>query len=87
MLQGLRVWEICSPDVSAAIEYCREQIVDMPIDEYEDWFTENLPKVQRPKTAPAAMATGGRHGPKGRQDSKSRHPSSTSAPAATKTMM
>ena len=35
VLGGLRDWEVCSPDISAAIEFCRERIVDMNIEEYE----------------------------------------------------
>ena len=52
MLEGLREWEICSPDVTAAIEFCRERIIEMTVDEYEWWFKERFPKVTRPQTAP-----------------------------------
>lgn len=48
VLSGLRPWEICSPDVSAAIEFCRERIVEMPVDEYEKWFSETFPTITRP---------------------------------------
>ena len=52
VLEGLREWEICSPDVTAAVEFCRERIIEMTIEEYEWWFKERFPKVCRPQTAP-----------------------------------
>jgi len=48
VLSALRVWELCSPDVSAAIEFCRQRIVEMPVEEYEAWFRRNFPQVTRP---------------------------------------
>ena len=45
VLEGLRDWEVCSPDISAAVEFCREKIVEMPVDEYEEWFQQQFPKV------------------------------------------
>jgi len=48
VLSGLRVWELCSPDVSAAIEFCRQRIIEMPVEEYEAWFHEHFPQVMRP---------------------------------------
>ncbi|CAL1528092.1 unnamed protein product [Lymnaea stagnalis] len=56
VLESLRHWEICNPDISAAIEFCRAKIVDMSVDEYELWFSQAFPKVQRPKTAPANIS-------------------------------
>lgn len=55
MLKGLRDWEICSPDICAAIEFCREKIVEMSVEEYEEWFMETFPAVIRPQTAPPAI--------------------------------
>ena len=40
VLSGLRDWEICAPDVSAAVEFCRQNIVEMSVDEYEEWFQQ-----------------------------------------------
>lgn len=57
VLEGLREWEICSPDVTAAIEFCRERIVEMTVEEYEWWFKERFPKVTRPQTAPPSSKT------------------------------
>ena len=56
VLEGLREWEICSPDVTAAVEFCRERIVEMTVEEYEWWFKERFPKVSRPQTAPPASS-------------------------------
>ncbi|BFZ21106.1 hypothetical protein BsWGS_24145 [Bradybaena similaris] len=53
VLEGLHLWEICHPDISAAAEFCRAKIVEMSIEEYEEWFSQAFPKVLRPKTAPA----------------------------------
>ena len=55
VLEGLREWEICSPDISAAIEFCRERIMDLSVDEYEEWFRSVFPRVTRPQTAPPAL--------------------------------
>lgn len=57
VLEGLREWEICSPDITAAVEFCRERIVEMTIEEYELWFTQRFPKITRPQTAPPATKT------------------------------
>ena len=40
VLSGLRDWEICGPDVSASIEFCRDKIVEMTVEEYEEWFQQ-----------------------------------------------
>ncbi|XP_070209322.1 coiled-coil domain-containing protein 60-like [Littorina saxatilis] len=55
VLEGLRDWEICSPDISAAIEFCRERIVDLSVEEYEEWFRSVFPRINRPQTAPAGL--------------------------------
>lgn len=57
VLEGLREWEICSPDIAAAIEFCRERIVDLSVEEYEEWFSSVFPRINRPQTAPAAIRT------------------------------
>ncbi|XP_052260271.1 coiled-coil domain-containing protein 60-like isoform X2 [Dreissena polymorpha] len=56
VLEGLREWEICSPDITAAIEFCREHIVEMTVEEYESWFSQRFPRITRPQTAPPATA-------------------------------
>ncbi|KAK3578243.1 hypothetical protein CHS0354_011560 [Potamilus streckersoni] len=73
VLQTLREWEICSPDVTAAIEFCRERIVEMTIEEYEEWFQQRFPKVTRPQTAPPTIKTDkGKDKYEGAVDSKPR---------------
>ena len=52
VLEKLREWELCSPDICAAIEFCREKIVEVPVEDFEEWFTSFKPKVLRPQTAP-----------------------------------
>ena len=52
VLGTLREWEICSPDVTAAVEFGREKVVNMPVDTYEAWFQSQFPRVIRPQTAP-----------------------------------
>ena len=46
VLEGLRDWEVCSPDISAAVEFCRQKIVEMSVDEYEEWFQQQFPTVR-----------------------------------------
>ena len=46
VLEGLRDWEVCSPDISAAVEFCRHKIVEMSVDEYEEWFQQQFPTVR-----------------------------------------
>lgn len=72
VLITLRHWEICSPDISAAIEFCREKIVDMTVDEYEMWFTSTFPKILRPRTAPPANKGQEGEGYKAVEESKSK---------------
>ncbi|XP_050406431.1 uncharacterized protein LOC126821884 isoform X1 [Patella vulgata] len=50
VLGELRDWEICSPDITAAIEFCREKIVDMTVEDFEEWFHQQFPTVWRPPT-------------------------------------
>lgn len=56
VLEGLREWEICAPDIAAAVEFCRERIVDISIDEYEEWFASVFPRITRPQTAPPTLS-------------------------------
>ncbi|CAH1773653.1 unnamed protein product [Owenia fusiformis] len=55
VLAALRHWEILNPDISAAIEFCREKIIQMPIEEYEEWFRSQFPTIERPQTAPPSI--------------------------------
>ncbi|GAB1290073.1 Coiled-coil domain-containing protein 60 [Apodemus speciosus] len=38
VLQDLRVWELCSPDIAVAIEFVREHIIHMPQEDYINWL-------------------------------------------------
>ncbi|XP_013378790.1 coiled-coil domain-containing protein 60 isoform X2 [Lingula anatina] len=55
ILERLRDWEICNPDVSAAIEFCRERIVEMTVEDFEEWFRQYFPAMKRPQTAPPVL--------------------------------
>nr|XP_009913704.1 PREDICTED: coiled-coil domain-containing protein 60 [Haliaeetus albicilla] len=37
-LADLQVWELCSPEIAAAVEFVRESIVQMPEDDFSEWF-------------------------------------------------
>ncbi|XP_021042770.1 coiled-coil domain-containing protein 60 isoform X2 [Mus pahari] len=49
VLQDLRVWELCSPDIAVAIEFVREHIIHMPQEDYINWLQSrvNVPFRQR----------------------------------------
>ncbi|CAH1248651.1 CCDC60 [Branchiostoma lanceolatum] len=50
VLSTLRPWELCAPDISSAIEFVREKIVEMPTEDYEEWLGTRL--QTRAKSAP-----------------------------------
>uniref|UniRef100_A0A670ZVU0 Coiled-coil domain containing 60 n=1 Tax=Pseudonaja textilis TaxID=8673 RepID=A0A670ZVU0_PSETE len=52
VLGELRIWEICSPDICAAVEFLREYIVDMPEDDYKQWLQARVPFPKRVHSAP-----------------------------------
>ncbi|XP_064322752.1 coiled-coil domain-containing protein 60 [Phalacrocorax carbo] len=37
-LDDLQVWELCSPEIAAAVEFVRESIVQMPEEDFSEWF-------------------------------------------------
>ncbi|OCU02147.1 coiled-coil domain-containing protein 60 [Xenopus laevis] len=41
-LSGLRTWELCSPDISVAIEFVREHLIQMPLEDYTAWLNGQL---------------------------------------------
>ncbi|XP_069816793.1 coiled-coil domain-containing protein 60 [Dendropsophus ebraccatus] len=55
VLHGLRSWELCSPDISVAIEFVREHVVQMPSEDYITWLQTRLasPASSRAQSAPA----------------------------------
>uniref|UniRef100_UPI00398EADA8 coiled-coil domain-containing protein 60-like n=1 Tax=Pristiophorus japonicus TaxID=55135 RepID=UPI00398EADA8 len=52
VLSALRNWELCSPDVSAAIEFMRGEVVQMPAEDYDSWLQLKLDLPKRIQSAP-----------------------------------
>ncbi|XP_038619641.1 coiled-coil domain-containing protein 60 [Tachyglossus aculeatus] len=52
-LEELRTWELCSPDVAAAVEFVRENIVRMPEADYATWLRALGLGPTQPHTAPS----------------------------------
>ncbi|XP_028413060.1 coiled-coil domain-containing protein 60-like [Dendronephthya gigantea] len=52
IMATLRPWEVCYPEIAAAIEFVRENIVGFSTVEYDDWFTSWNPIKQRSSSAP-----------------------------------
>uniref|UniRef100_A0A8C5V400 Coiled-coil domain containing 60 n=1 Tax=Microcebus murinus TaxID=30608 RepID=A0A8C5V400_MICMU len=50
VLQDLRVWELCSPDIAVAIEFVREHIIHMPREDYLSWLQNRINIPLRPYT-------------------------------------
>ncbi|XP_017365692.1 coiled-coil domain-containing protein 60 isoform X2 [Cebus imitator] len=42
VLQDLRIWELCSPDIAVAIEFVREHIIHMPQEDYINWLQNRI---------------------------------------------
>uniref|UniRef100_A0AC11DTP3 Coiled-coil domain containing 60 n=1 Tax=Ovis aries TaxID=9940 RepID=A0AC11DTP3_SHEEP len=42
VLQDLRAWELCSPDIAVAIEFVREHIIHMPQEDYISWLQSRI---------------------------------------------
>ncbi|XP_045152642.1 coiled-coil domain-containing protein 60 [Echinops telfairi] len=53
VLQDLRTWELCSPDIAVAIEFVREHIIHMPQQDYITWLQTRLNMPIRSHSAPA----------------------------------
>lgn len=51
-LHGLRNWELCSPDISAAIEFMRDKVIQMPAEDYDNWLQLKLNLPKRAQSAP-----------------------------------
>ncbi|XP_074058349.1 coiled-coil domain-containing protein 60 [Macrotis lagotis] len=52
VLQDLRTWELCSPDIAVAIEFLREHIVQMPQVDYVKWLRNRVNIPIRSYSAP-----------------------------------
>ncbi|XP_035113680.1 coiled-coil domain-containing protein 60 isoform X4 [Callithrix jacchus] len=48
VLQDLRIWELCSPDIAVAIEFVREHIIHMPQEDYINWLQNRVNIPIRP---------------------------------------
>ena len=44
----MRDFEICDPDVAAAVEFCRERVLRFPEGEFEGFLRKQFSKVNRP---------------------------------------
>ncbi|XP_045881980.1 coiled-coil domain-containing protein 60 [Meles meles] len=42
VLQDLRIWELCSPDIAVAIEFVREHIIHMSQEDYITWLQTRI---------------------------------------------
>ncbi|EPY74959.1 coiled-coil domain-containing protein 60-like protein [Camelus ferus] len=51
VLQDLRIWELCSPDIAVAIEFVREHVVHMPQEDYINWLQNRINVPIRPHSA------------------------------------
>ncbi|XP_054029253.1 coiled-coil domain-containing protein 60 [Dryobates pubescens] len=45
VLADLQVWELCCPEVAAAVEFVRESIVQMPEEDFNKWFQARVPHL------------------------------------------
>ena len=43
LLNTLRIWELLSPDVMSAVEFCRERILEISVEDFEEWFKTRHP--------------------------------------------
>uniref|UniRef100_A0A8C8TRS3 Coiled-coil domain containing 60 n=1 Tax=Peromyscus maniculatus bairdii TaxID=230844 RepID=A0A8C8TRS3_PERMB len=53
VLQDLRIWELCSPDIAVAIEFVREHIIHMPQEDYINWLQTRVNMPIRQYITPA----------------------------------
>ncbi|NWQ77309.1 CCD60 protein, partial [Columbina picui] len=44
-LADVQVWELCSPDIAAAVEFVRESIVQMPEEDFHGWFQTRVARL------------------------------------------
>jgi hypothetical protein len=45
ILNTLKVWELVSPEVMGAVEFCREKILGIKLDNFDSWFQSKHPQV------------------------------------------
>ncbi|XP_009641182.1 coiled-coil domain-containing protein 60 [Egretta garzetta] len=51
-LADLQVWELCSPEIAAAVEFVRESIVQMPEEDFSKWFQTRVAPLS-PQSSPS----------------------------------
>lgn len=44
ILDTLKIWELLSPDIMSSIEFCRDRILEINEDDFEDWFRAKTQK-------------------------------------------
>ena len=52
VLALLKPWELCAPDISAAIEFVRDKVVGMTVDDFEGWYQSEVPGICRSQSVP-----------------------------------
>ncbi|XP_071810799.1 coiled-coil domain-containing protein 60-like isoform X1 [Apostichopus japonicus] len=52
VLTSLKHWELCAPDVRAAVEFVREKVVGMSVEEFEAWYRIEIEDLNRSRSAP-----------------------------------
>ncbi|XP_069789199.1 coiled-coil domain-containing protein 60-like isoform X2 [Narcine bancroftii] len=52
VLHGLQNWELCSPDISAAVEFVQVKVIQMPAEDYDSWLWSKLDLPKRIQSAP-----------------------------------
>lgn len=57
VLKQIKPWEICSPNIAAAVEFCRDRVIEMSEEEFELEVQKCFKAIERPKTAPPKGAT------------------------------
>lgn len=45
-----RPWELLAPDVMSAVEFCREKILEIQVEQFELWFKLKKPEFYVPRT-------------------------------------
>ncbi|XP_068767581.1 coiled-coil domain-containing protein 60 isoform X2 [Struthio camelus] len=50
-LADLQVWELCSPEIAAAVEFVRESIVQMPEEDFSEWFQTRVTPLRAQSSA------------------------------------
>ncbi|XP_037366975.1 coiled-coil domain-containing protein 60 [Talpa occidentalis] len=52
VLQDLRIWELCSPEIAVAIEFVREHIIHMSQEDYISWLQSRISIPIQPHRVP-----------------------------------